>query len=161
MSFYWFPGSVVFPRTSDEDMKRYGWSPGPWDTEPDRIYFFDADTGYDCAISRNSEIGNLCGYVGVPEEHPLFGKKSDDIQDNCDIVIHGGVGYADSSVDDEARPIPTHSREVWWIGFACNELRDLTPRDSINLPGRVRTYKNIKFVRLQIQCLAVQLKELE
>lgn len=161
MSFYWFPGTVVFPRTSDEDMKRYGWRSGPWDTEPDRIYFVDENTGYDCFIARNSEIGNLCGYVGIPKSHAYFGKDADAV--GMPIVIHGGVSYADSSADDEVREIPVSpSEEVWWVGFGCNELRDAVPRySSISPPTIMPTYKNINFVIRQIWALAVQLEEIK
>lgn len=33
----------------------------------------DEETGYPCLIVRAPVTGALCGYVGVPERHPLYG----------------------------------------------------------------------------------------
>lgn len=48
------------------------WGPGAWQNEPDKVQWVDAATGLDCLIVRNNG-GALCGYVGVPEAHPLHG----------------------------------------------------------------------------------------
>jgi hypothetical protein len=49
------------------------WGPGPWQDEPDRVDFEHA--GLPCAIIRNLHVtGSLCGYVGVPDSHPWWGK---------------------------------------------------------------------------------------
>ena len=48
------------------------WGLGPWMNEPDKKQWQDAETGYPCLIVRNNG-GALCGYVGVPESHPLYG----------------------------------------------------------------------------------------
>lgn len=45
----------------------------PWLDEPDALDWVDDVSGYPCAIRRNT-TGSLCGYVGVPHEHPLHGK---------------------------------------------------------------------------------------
>lgn len=55
-------------RTKDKK----AWGHGPWQDEPDKISWVDEATGLDCLIVRNHG-GALCGYVGVPETHPLFG----------------------------------------------------------------------------------------
>lgn len=51
---------------------RTGWGDGAWNSEPDKIEFRDETTGYPCLIVRNRS-GALCGYVGVPPQHPLHG----------------------------------------------------------------------------------------
>src|SRR4051812_35928793 len=48
----------------------------PWDTEPDRLAF-EAE-GLPCVMRRNPKFGTWCGYVGIPREHPLFGKSYND-----------------------------------------------------------------------------------
>lgn len=49
------------------------WGDGEWLHEPDKKQWTDQDTGYPCLIVRN-RVGALCGYVGVPLDHPYFGK---------------------------------------------------------------------------------------
>lgn len=50
------------------------WGDGPWQSEPDKIQWQDAATGYPCLIVRNGEVtGALCGYVGVSPNHPAHG----------------------------------------------------------------------------------------
>ena len=52
-------------------MNKEGWGDGPWQEEPDKLQWTDAETGLPCLIVRNG-VGALCGYVGVSEGHPLF-----------------------------------------------------------------------------------------
>ena len=54
---------------------RRQWPPGPWDGEPDKVQWED-DSGYLCMMVRNN-FGAWCGYVGVPEDHPFYGKLGD------------------------------------------------------------------------------------
>jgi hypothetical protein len=54
------------------------WGPGPWQSEPDRVDFVHA--GFACFVRRREDHGNFCGYVGVPHEHPLYGKPYDDAE---------------------------------------------------------------------------------
>lgn len=52
-----------------------GWGDGPWQLEPDKKQWEDEVTGLPCLIVRNTQVtGSLCGYVGVPQGHPLYGK---------------------------------------------------------------------------------------
>jgi len=48
------------------------WPAGPWHDEPDKRQWRDPETGFPCMVVRSSS-GNLCGYVGVPLDHPLYG----------------------------------------------------------------------------------------
>lgn len=43
---------------------------GPWDNEPDRVEFMHGQ--FACVVAR-MEGGHLCGYVRVPDGHPLAG----------------------------------------------------------------------------------------
>jgi hypothetical protein len=49
------------------------WGEGEWSSEPDKRQWKDEETGYPCLIVRAPVTGALCGYVGIPEKHPLYG----------------------------------------------------------------------------------------
>lgn len=61
-----------FHEGADGLVTREMWPVGPWTTEPDRISWIDASTGYPCLIVRN-RMGGLCGYVGLSDAHPWYG----------------------------------------------------------------------------------------
>jgi hypothetical protein len=52
------------------------------------------------------------GYVGVPKDHPFFGKLSDD-KDIESLQVHGGVGYAGNAY------LEGLNGGLWWISFHC------------------------------------------
>lgn len=52
------------------------WGPGPWQDEPDKRQWQDEATGLPCLIVRGP-VGALCGYVGVPPDHPAYGLSYD------------------------------------------------------------------------------------
>lgn len=70
------------------------WGDGPWVCEPDKRQWIDAVTEMSCLMVRGPS-GAWCGYVGVPEGHPLHGKCYDDI----DIEVHGGLTFAGHCAD--------------------------------------------------------------
>ena len=66
----------------------------PWDNEPDDAEWFDEDTKYMCQIRRNVNL-SLCGYVGIPKSHPLWGVKYDEAYDYIqELNVHGGLTYS-------------------------------------------------------------------
>jgi hypothetical protein len=126
------------------------WERGPWDHEPDKIQWPDAATGLPCLIVRGPH-GALCGYVGVPEGHKLFGKGysedrvfecgdgcSEDHHYDCTpearLRAHGGVNFARlciQTADEEKhichRPASGEPDHVWWFGFDCAHAGDFSP----------------------------------
>lgn len=60
-----------------------------WENEPNRKEWEHA--GFKCVINRTSHSGALCGYVGIPEEHPAYGK---DYNDLPDFDVHGGLTFS-------------------------------------------------------------------
>ncbi len=68
------------------------WGPGPWQTEPDKRQWVDAATGLPCMMIRG-HMGFWCGYVGVPEGHPLYGDGYDAAYDKG-ATAHGGLTFA-------------------------------------------------------------------
>lgn len=131
----------------------------PWENEPDREHWVDEATDLDCLIIRNSS-GALCGYVGVPEGHPSFGKYYEDVH----AEVHGGLTYSDAcdghichSRDKGDEPANEH---VWWLGFDCAHGYDLIPMMTSEFLARGATYKDIEYVKRECRHLAAQLKEL-
>jgi hypothetical protein len=55
-----------------------GWAEGPWQSEPDKMQWQDEATGLPCLLLRGP-MGALCGYVGIPPEHPAYGLHYDGI----------------------------------------------------------------------------------
>jgi hypothetical protein len=147
---------------------RSGWDSGQWDDEPDRIEWRDtrATPILPCLIVRNGG-GALCGYVGVPPGHPWHGRDySYDGGNNPvnDIRVHGGVTYASKCQEDGHIchfAQPGEADDVWWIGFDCSHSGDYRPRDSMlnrkyGWCSHGETYKNVGYVRVEIELLVNQ-----
>lgn len=80
------------------------WGNGPWQSEPDKKQWRDAETGFPCLIVRGPS-GALCGYVGVPRSHPAFEKDYNDV----DVEVHWGLTFA-----SKCAPSPTRERWEKW-----------------------------------------------
>lgn len=162
------------------------WRRGEWDHEPDKMQFADASTGLPCLIVRGP-LGALCGYVGVTEGHPFFGKHYDhcvfperhrsEVDEGVDgyhyactpgaaIEVHGGITFSDFCAEarDKSRhichvPDAGEPAHVWWLGFDCGHYKDLAPgiRMNIFMDG---DYRTIAYVRRQCARLAEQLAAL-
>ena len=141
------------------------WPRGPWDDEPDKIQWIDDITGLPCLIHRN-RMGALCGYVGVPEDHPVYKKHYDEHH----FTVHGGLTYGDlcAEGDDPSIgichiPEPGEPDNVYWLGFDCGHLGDLSPNfENIVYPGEFPkdVYRDVGYVKQECTQLAVQLKEM-
>lgn len=149
---------------------------GEWDNEPDKIQWVDFISGLDCLIVRNRGVGALCGYVGVPDGHPWFGKSYScctlpvpcqelycDHSIDHDIDVHGGLtfsGFCDEGNDHGICHVPEPGRpaRVSWFGFDCSHCFDLSPEYTEN-PMPEEVYRNVAYVRQQVQKLALQLHE--
>lgn len=107
---------------------RTGWGPGPWDGEPDRIEWEHA--GRPCLMVRHPN-GHWCGYAAVDPGHPLHGKDYDDPfqwEDDWESAPHGGLTYANKCGHNVCHvPKPGQPDDVWWFGFDCGHLSDLSP----------------------------------
>lgn len=164
-------------RQSWTTVDKSDWGDGEWQSEPDKIVWVDDATNLDCMIHRGP-LGALCGYVGVPKAHALYGKDSSEA-DAFD--VHGGVTYA-NECDPEATAesgichVPADGRDghVWWIGFDCAQTWDIAPaflarqrmleetfpdlpKMPDDFPGMPRsTYKNVAYVAREVERLAKQ-----
>ena len=99
-------------------------------------------------------MGYRCGYVGVPEGHPLYGKHYDDV----DVDVHGGLTY--SNLEDE----------LWTFGYDCAHWDDARDPELMNDEykkvlmnwmeggGTIRT---LEFCVAECEALAKQLEEMK
>ena len=158
---------------------------GPWEREADKLAWLDHTTGLACTILRQ-ESGVLGGYVGVTEDHPLYGYEIDAVPSALGISPHGGLDYAapcesgpeetsichPSDLAARHRKRPNRSAEdrgeddapLWWFGFECNKNHDLVPgqQESSDDLGAEngRIYRDEAYVYTQTRNLALQLKTL-
>lgn len=149
---------------------------GPWRLEPDKVYWIDDRTNLDCLIVR-SKLGALCGYVGVPYGHPLYGLDYEDLEPPP--AIHHQLTYAAACQpsDDPSTgvchvPPPGRTDDVWWFGFDCMQWGDLvpaqagaTPRNTAEMifaefKGHLKhnaRYRTISDVKREVEELAMEL----
>ena len=81
------------PEISYHTIDKSNWGDGPWQNEPEKVQYFDDETGYPCLIKRVDHSGHLCGYVGIGPSHLLYKKSYKDLYD-LDIKIHGGLTFS-------------------------------------------------------------------
>lgn len=145
-------------------LDKSSWGSGAWDSEPDKAHWIAH--GLDCLILRGRH-GSLCGYVGVPEAHPLFGKH---YSEAGEIEAHGGLTFADRCNPSEKEHGICHPEEgaanavVWWLGFDCAHCDDLSPAIQPMLPPHLRSpeweaYRDFEYVKAETDRLAQQLAE--
>lgn len=158
--------TIVYHST-DNKLDEFG--DGPWMEEPDKMQWQDEDTGLPCLIVRN-QFGTLCGYVGVPQGHPMHSKHYDD---GPDLRVHGGLTFAGScSHGEESKsichvPEPGEPDDVWWLGFDAGHAFDYSPGMAKYSRDQGRdffdndqfTYRNFGYMRNECAKLAKQLKE--
>lgn len=112
-----------------------------WELEPDNALF--TSHGYWCEVKRHPELGHLCGYVYMGAHHPLASVTEPDL------AVHGGITYNDGKK----------------MGFDCGHAGDVSPyihtRYKFSNPGYSEVYRNIRFVKDQLDNLAAQLRAVD
>ncbi len=63
------------------------------------------------------------GYVAIPKGHPMFGMDYDNIHQNFDVDVHGGLTFATLIAKKDKR-FPDEFIGMWVIGFDCNHYND-------------------------------------
>lgn len=142
---------IYYDRASRPDGK------GPWLGEADKVSWRDEASGYECIMLRDTRGGFLCGYVGIPSDHPLWGWDDDAVPSDIGIEVHGGITYARQcqAGPTPARRLAVEARRIchvelspavyhevahatdhrvqdphaWWFGFSCDHAYDLVPGD--------------------------------
>lgn len=76
--------------------------------------------GYPCVVLFQP-MGHRCGYVGIPEWHPYYGKRDNELRIYC----HGGLTYANRRLQTQP------DTDLWWIGFDCAHYGDRPDMEAI------------------------------
>ena len=149
---------------------------GPWTGEADKVGWIDQHTGMACIILRRSN-GTLSGYVAVTPNHPLHGYRHDAIPGALEILVHGGLSYAEPC--EETRPerisvchvrirkTPKVTRklfedeDLWWFGFDTDHAYDFVPAEPRRPTSDAKAYRNQDYVYRECIKLAAQLYRVE
>jgi hypothetical protein len=115
-----------------------------WELEPDEATF--VSHGYWCEVKRHPELGHLCGYVLMGAHHPLASETEPDL------AVHGGITYNSGTK----------------MGFDCGHTGDISPYLATRYglrnysdPNYHERYRNMAFVKGQLENLAAQLREVD
>ncbi len=114
------------------------------ETEDDKYKFSHA--GLNCTV-RRTPLMFWCGYV----ESSLLAEL--DLDEGADVDVHGGLSYGIGN----------------WVGFDCNHLGDLTPREFLNRAKIFEgigqsvdgVYRDYAFVVFETKRLAEQIAALQ
>jgi hypothetical protein len=124
------------------DIDKSKFPEGPWTTEPDTASWVDRE--FPCAIRRNF-AGALCGYIGVPVDHPFFSAPAHQtLQEYVEhtIEVHGDVTLFKKIGD------------FYWIGFDCCHLGDFAPNVGDIASGEA--YRDFAYVQGQVKSMVDQ-----
>jgi hypothetical protein len=157
---------------------REQWGDGPWQNEPDKLQW-KTKSGLPGLIVRN-HAGAWCGYAGVDKTHPLYGvwygekaEVLDGVSPESKFEVHGGITYSDHCQGHICHvPEPGEPDDVFWYGFDCGHCNDFMPAHEAAmgtyLPVRLRfvasrmyTYRDVEFVKAEVEKLAAQLVEVK
>ena len=157
---------------------------GEWTNEPNQETWTDPSTGIACHIRRHRHMGHLCGYVRVPDDHPLARKSyNDSVPDSlksaiekcangpvgkrgtidCFVLAGTGewkVGYLFDVHGGITYSNTIDGEEGHWIGFDCSHCYDLSPGMIRHIGTDDVEYRNWSYVKAECESLAHQLKEL-
>lgn len=160
------PQQAPFPKVEwgDHAAKLRDYGEGPWVDEPDRVEW--RSQGLPCLVRRVEGVGHFCGYVGVTEGHPLYGKDADEVRG---MRVHGGV-TATHACDERGAchvPEPGEPHEVWWIGFDCGHGGHdvmpfmLSPRHPMAIKQDDPMFKGCEYRTVQYAITNVELLALQ
>jgi hypothetical protein len=107
-----------------------------WELEPNEVTF--VSHGYWCEIKRHDSLGHLCGYVLLGKKHPYWNL-------NQDFAVHGGLTYEDGIK----------------VGFDCGHAGDMSPHARLRNYRFEETYRNVAYVKEQVENLAAQLRAVD
>lgn len=115
-----------------------------WENEPNEVSF--EVNRRPCLILREKYLGHLCGYCRVSGGLLERGYDHDSYKD---IDVLGGLTYAGKIGDG------------WWIGFDCAHPGDIRPYSDNWFNNGYAVYRNIGYVKREVESLAKQLDQIE
>lgn len=107
--------------------------------------------GLMCFIFRPQvelNMWHLCGYVVIPEDHPLYTLSMDSVDLLGRFNVHGGVSFCDNFYSSSSH-IACRA-----IGFDCNHGLDLSSEDFVFPYAK---YRDIQYVIEETKSLAEQI----
>jgi hypothetical protein len=96
-------------------------------------------------ITPTLRLGYLCGYVGLPTGHKLYGRTFGDPETDA-LRVHGGITYGAAHLPCQPSTLPP----TWWLGFDCSHADDI--------PHYGGVAKDQAFVEAELTNLARQLR---
>lgn len=169
-----------------QEVSKASWGPGLWVDEPDHTKF--AHRGLECVVRRHPTLGHLCGYVGVPEGHPLYKvgylSRVEGLAEFCAsrkepigecppfgamISAMCGDDPADSpegafavhgGITYSSFGIANTDLDLWFFGFDCAHAGDYSPGINRNFgDSGDDTYRDHKYVDTETRRLADQIAD--
>lgn len=119
--------------------------------------WIDKPTGYQCIIWRDDKTLHLCGYVGVPKNHPCYEHRDFFTPPLSDIEVHGGITFSNYFKSKKYQ-------NFWFIGFDCAHYGDIMPGLIEHFPSHNRSksmYRDKSYVKQNINLLLKQLKKIK
>lgn len=123
--------------------------------------------GLTCVVLATN-MGHRCGYVGVPNTHPLYEKN----YNGLDLRVHGGLTYSDSNLKNY--PIEKSNQMLWFFGFDCahtgdardfelmsEEYKKVYSNQIFRSIDGYGTVKTLEYCIIECESLALQLVHLE
>lgn len=121
------------------------------------------------AVVIMGTIGFRCGYVGVPQGHPLHGVGYDDVRqaDGDWLDVHGGLTFADGY-----GTYPVESN-LWFFGYDCGHAGDghspeYLAQQRIRYPGQPfmwedgdDVFRSLDYCEQECESLARQLAKVD
>ena len=135
----------------------------PWESEPNEAEWISEATGYKCRIVRNEHTGTLCGYVGVPRGHRVYGMTYQELEVQYSIPVHGGLTFSGPLLDKGS------GFDEWYFGFDTAHGGDFSPGMAIVMLRWAHTegvlgyhkgekYRTWDYVKADVRVLAYYLQ---
>jgi hypothetical protein len=154
----------------------------PWEKEPNELVW--EAHGFHCRLARGP-MGHWCGYVGVDENHPLYGKGygesldvlkplqeqrlKEPLGETPSLAVMMSIltgGEFNTSMDmvfnvhggvTFAGKYPKEN--LWLIGFDCAHSGDLCPES--NYSSASETYRTLEYAKAETERLAAQIAKIK
>lgn len=139
---------------------RSGWSPGPWDDEPEDLVIWQTSVELPAVAVRQSRYGTWAGYVGVRPGHPATmrarGHRGTAAARVAAIRSRVEITWLDADFPRE--DVPGIPEGFWWVGFHCMYGTDAAPWLPAEINQRIGgAYRGLTYVRAECERLSSQL----
>ena len=124
-------------------------TPGPWDDEAD-YEEWTTRVGLTAFAQRKSGAGYWCGYVVLPDGHPLRESIPNGVRAHGNFGRHDVEGVNIACVGRSGRFV---------VGFDCGHADDLWPAKAGDDGEKGNVYRTLAYVRQECEQLAAQLAD--